>query len=255
MNTVHYIVQIDINDNTYDTSLIMKTESLKDVEAFKIPVVNETVHFLHITKTDNKYDGYTINKVQPIIQLDKDLRDDEILALKQINYTFSKEIILDAKKYIERIIKGGKISINYNYFNNIIQEYIEKRENAKNVFNTNKNPDSYYDWLNAAQEAFTICIFKTKVYLMYLILVNIAINREQNVAKNKLKDTLSYLLTPDTDALIQIVSDNITNAANELQLAENAYILNNSGIKAKNAITEAGNTITEVKTIITKVKK
>ena len=90
MNTVHYIVQIDINDNTYDTSLIMKTESLKDVEAFKIPVVNETVHFLHITKTDNKYDGYTINKVQPIIQLDKDLRDDEILALKQINYTFSK---------------------------------------------------------------------------------------------------------------------------------------------------------------------
>jgi len=255
MNTVHYIVQIDINDNTYDTSLIMKTESLKDVEAFKIPVVNETVHFLHITKTNNKYDGYTINKVQPIIQLDKDLRDDEILALKQINYTFSKEIILDAKKYIERIIKGGKISINYNYFNNIIQEYIEKRENAKNVFNTNKNPDSYYDWLNAAQEAFTICIFKTKVYLMYLILVDIAINREQNVAKNKLKDTLSYLLTPDTDALIQIVSDNITNAANELQLAENAYILNNNGIKANNAATEAGNTITEVKTIITKVKK
>jgi hypothetical protein len=259
MSTVHYIVQIDINGETYDTSLIMKTESLNDVEAFKIPVVNETVHFLHITKTDNKYDGYTINKVQPIvkpvIQLDKDLREDEILALKQINYTFSKEIILDAKKYIEGIIKGGKINIDYNYFNNIIQEYIEKRENAKNVFNTNKNPDSYYDWLNAAQEAFTICIFNTKVYLMYLILVDIAINREQNVTKNKLKDTLSYLLTPDTDTLIQIVSDNITNAANELADAENAYILNNNGIKANNAATEAGNTITEVKTIITKVKK
>jgi hypothetical protein len=89
---------------------------------------------------------------------------------------------------------------------------------------------------------------------MYLILVDVAINRE-HVAKNKLKDTLSYLLTPDTDALIQIVSDNITNAANELADAENAYILNNSGIKAKNAITEAGNTITEVETIITKVKK
>ena len=88
---------------------------------------------------------------------------------------------------------------------------------------------------------------------MYLILVDIAINREQNVAKNKLKDTLSYLLTPDTDALIKMISDNVTNAANELELAENAYILNNSGIKAKNAITEADNTITEVKTIITKV--
>ena len=257
MSTVHYIVQIDINGETYDTSLIMKTESLTEVEAFKNSVTNENVHFLHITKTDDKYDGYIIDVVQPIvkpiIQLDKDL--DEILALKQINFTFSKEIILDAKKYIEGIIKGGKINIDYNYFNNIIQEYIEKRENAKKVFNTDKNPDSYYDWLNAAQEAFTICIFNTKVYLMYLILVDIAINREQNIAKNKLKDTLSYLLTSDTDALIQMVSDNITNAANELELAENAYILNNSGIKAKNAITEAGSTITEVKTIITKVKK
>lgn len=257
MSTVHYIVQIDINGETYDTSLIMKTESLTEVEAFKNSVTNENVHFLHITKTDDKYDGYIIDVVQPIvkpiIQLDKDL--DEILALKQINFTFSKEIILDAKKYIEGIIKGGKINIDYNYFNNIIQEYIEKRENAKKVFNTDKNPDSYYDWLNAAQEAFTICIFNTKVYLMYLILVDIAINREQNASKNKLKDTLSYLLTSDTDALIQMVSDNITNAANELELAENAYILNNSGIKAKNAITEAGSTITEVKTIITKVKK
>jgi len=257
MSTVHYIVQIDINGETYDTSLIMKTESLTEVEAFKNSVTNENVHFLHITKTDDKYDGYIIDVVQPIvkpvIQLDKDLEDD-ILALKQINYTFSKEIILDAKKYIEGIIKGGKINIDYNYLNNIIQEYIEKRENAKNVFNTNKNPDSYYDWLNAAQEAFTICIFNTKVYLMYLILVDIAINRE-HVTKNKLKDTLSYLLTPDTDALIQIVSDNITNAANELADAENAYILNNNGIKANNAATEAGNTITEVKTIITKVKK
>jgi len=260
MSTVHYIVQIDINGETYDTSLIMKTESLTEVEAFKNSVTNENVHFLHITKTDDKYDGYIIDVVQPIvkpvIQLDKDL-EDEILALKQINYTFSKEIILDAKKYIEGIIKGGKINIDYNYFNNIIQEYIEKRENAKKVFNTDKNPDSYYDWLNAAQEAFTICIFNTKVYLMYLILVDIAINREQNASKNKLKDTLSYLLTPNTDALIQIVSDNITNAANELQLAdaENTYNLNNSGIKANNATTEAGNTITEVKTIITKVKK
>jgi len=255
MSTVHYIVQIDINGKTYDTSLIMKTESIKEIEAFKNSVTNEKVHFLHITKTDDKYDGYIIDVVQPIVkpimQLDKDL--DEILALKQINYTFSKEIILDAKQYIERIIKGGKINIDYNYFNNIIQEYIEKREYAKNVFNANKNRESYYDWLNAAQEAFTICIFKTKVYLMYLILVDIAINREQNVAKNKLKDTLSYLLTSDTDALIQMVSNNITNAANELELAENAYILNNSGIKAKNAITEAGNTITEVKTIIAKV--
>ena len=63
MSTVHYIVQIDINGKTYDTSLIMKTESIEEIEAFKNSVTNEKVHFLHITKTDDKYDGYIIDVV------------------------------------------------------------------------------------------------------------------------------------------------------------------------------------------------
>ena len=61
MSTVHYIVRIDNKHETYDTSLIMKTE-LEDEIDTKIKELQHTpdTYFLHITKTNDTYDGNII---------------------------------------------------------------------------------------------------------------------------------------------------------------------------------------------------
>ena len=61
MSTVHYIVRIDNTNETYDTSLIMKTE-LEDEIDTKIKELQHTpdTYFLHITKTNDTYDGNII---------------------------------------------------------------------------------------------------------------------------------------------------------------------------------------------------
>ena len=61
MSTVHYIVRIDNKNETYDTSLIIKTE-LEDEIDTKIKELQHTpdTYFLHITKTNDTYDGNII---------------------------------------------------------------------------------------------------------------------------------------------------------------------------------------------------
>ena len=147
-----------------------------------------------------------------------------VLALKKINYKFSKEIILNAKQYIEHIIKGKQININYDYFNKFIQESIEKTETAKMAFNKEKI-ESYHNWLDAAQNAFTICIYYTKVYLMYIIIVDTYMDIAPKFIERTriLRNILVFLLTPvdNTTGLIRKILDNITYTANELRRVEN----------------------------------
>ena len=153
-----------------------------------------------------------------------------LAALKKINYKFSKEIILNAKQYIEHIIKDKKININYDYFNKFIQESIEKTETAKMAFNKEKI-ESYHNWLDAAQNAFTICIYYTKVYLMYIIIVDTYMDIAPKFIERTriLRNILVFLLTPvdNTTRLIKKIVDNITYTANELQLVENQQPVEN----------------------------
>ena len=85
--------------------------------------------------------------------------------------------------------------------------------------------ESYHNWLDAAQNAFTICIYYTKVYLMYIIIVDTYMDIAPKFIERAriLRDILVFLLTPvdNTTGLIRKILDNITYTANELRRVEN----------------------------------
>ena len=61
MSTVHYIVRIDNKNKTYDTSLIMKTELENEIDTkIKELKQKQNSYFVHITKTNDTYDGNII---------------------------------------------------------------------------------------------------------------------------------------------------------------------------------------------------
>lgn len=70
MSTVHYIVRIDNKNETYDTSLIMKTELENEIDT-KIKELQHTpdTYFLHITKTDDNYNGYIIDNTRLVSEI------------------------------------------------------------------------------------------------------------------------------------------------------------------------------------------
>ena len=70
MSTVHYIVRIDNKNKTYDTSLIMKTELENEIDTkIKELKQKQNSYFVHITKTDDNYDGYIIDDTRLVSEI------------------------------------------------------------------------------------------------------------------------------------------------------------------------------------------
>lgn len=83
MSTVHYIVLIDNENETYDTSLIMKTESVEEINKKIVELKQELkkdqdlhTYYVYITKTDDNYDGYVINNISSVSKIAEAVKSD-----------------------------------------------------------------------------------------------------------------------------------------------------------------------------------
>ena len=87
MSTVHYIVLIDNENETYDTSLIMKTESVEEIDKKIVELKQELkkdqvlhTYYVYITKTDDNYDGYVINNISSVSKIAEAVKSDASYA-------------------------------------------------------------------------------------------------------------------------------------------------------------------------------
>ena len=100
MSTVHYIVLIDNENETYDTSLIMKTESVDEINKKIVELKQELkkdqdlhTYYVYITKTDDNYDGYVINNISSVSKIAEAVASDaSVESLQKYKQSLSDKI-------------------------------------------------------------------------------------------------------------------------------------------------------------------